>query len=361
MIFFIKIKSYNNNIKMTLFDKDNITKFIIAFSLIMVASVVGKKYKQYLDEGHQNNDNRLIKKYLLNNGGEYHSSRPLLWIHSKYEINSRAWQSFGSRNTFDLNQPYLHLTIKSIIYECGHDFNICLIDDNTFARLLPAWKVNMSAIAEPFLLHYRELGLVQLVYEYGGIVIPNSFLCFRSPIRLLDNPDTPFVCENINRGSTISLDFTPDIRFLGAGHKKNPIMGELAEFLTARNMFPHYSTEGDLCGDVAKWCMEKIRRRELKLVSAENIGAMTTKKTAIRLDNLMEENYLDISKSAIGIFIPADELLNRPAYQWFSVLSTDEIMQTTCILGKYIIKTVDKITNGVQQETHYETGNKMLL
>jgi hypothetical protein len=104
--------------------------------------------------------------------------------------------------------------------------------------------------------------VVRLVYEYGGVVVPNSFLCFLNLTLLLENPNTPFVCENLNRGSTIPLDFTPDIRFLGVSQKKNLVIGELANFLSVRNTFPHYSTEGDLCGDVAKFCMEKIRARD---------------------------------------------------------------------------------------------------
>jgi hypothetical protein len=75
----------------------------------------------------------------------------------------------------------------------------------------------------------------------------------------------------------------------------------------------------------------------------------------------MEEEYLDISKNAIGIFIPADELLNRPAYQWFSVLNTQEIMETTCILGKHIIRVVGKIIHSGQKEARYEVGSKMSI
>ena len=48
---------------------------------------------------------------------------------------------FHSRNTNNLNQPYLHLTIQSIIDHCSNDFHICLIDDDSFSKLIPEWDI----------------------------------------------------------------------------------------------------------------------------------------------------------------------------------------------------------------------------
>ena len=36
----------------------------------------------------------------------------------EYNKNSRIWQSFSSRNSFELNQDYLYLTLRSIINKC---------------------------------------------------------------------------------------------------------------------------------------------------------------------------------------------------------------------------------------------------
>ena len=54
----------------------------------------------------------------------YGDNKPKLWIHSKYVRNSRVWKSFRSRSSLDLNQPYIHLTIKSIIYHCGNEYSV---------------------------------------------------------------------------------------------------------------------------------------------------------------------------------------------------------------------------------------------
>ena len=79
------------------------------------------------------------------------SKKPILWIHIPYEYNARNWQSFGSRGTFDLNQPYLYLTMQSIINKCSDSFQICIIDDQSFEKLIPDWTVNMKIISNPII------------------------------------------------------------------------------------------------------------------------------------------------------------------------------------------------------------------
>ena len=159
------------------FGVKNVAHYGIAFGLIYMGSILIANTKEKLET---NDEYKIIQDYLLNESPLYGYNRPKLWIHSKYEINARTWKDFNSRNTTDLNQPYLHLTIKSIINHCGDDFNVCLIDDESFNKLLPLWDVNVSSMAEPMKSQYRELGMARLLEIYGGLVIPNSFLCIKN-------------------------------------------------------------------------------------------------------------------------------------------------------------------------------------
>ena len=144
-----------------MFSSNQITQYLMLFGVIIVAGYFGNSFNQKF----QNKDEYdLIKQYLLNESPLYGFNRPKLWIHSKYEVNARKWKDFYSRNTTDLNQPYIHLTIKTIINHCGNDFNICLIDDDTFSKLIPTWDIDLSNIAEPKKSQYRELGMMQLIY-----------------------------------------------------------------------------------------------------------------------------------------------------------------------------------------------------
>ena len=81
---------------------------------------------------HQNNE-LMIQNYLFNGDNNKinkifeNIKKPILWIYIPYEYNSRHWESFGSRSSLHLNQPYLYLTIQSIIQHCSNDFYICII------------------------------------------------------------------------------------------------------------------------------------------------------------------------------------------------------------------------------------------
>ena len=145
-----------------MFDKKYAYHYLFTIGVIAVAGYFSDKVKQGLSSNDA--ENNLIRQYLLNESPLYGFNRPKLWIHSTYEKNARQWKDFYSRNTTDLNQPYIHLTIKSVINHCGNDFNICLIDDETFSRLIPTWDINMAAVPEPARAMYRELGLMKLLY-----------------------------------------------------------------------------------------------------------------------------------------------------------------------------------------------------
>jgi hypothetical protein len=234
------------------------------------------------------------------------------------------------------------LTIKTIINHCGKDFNICLIDDDSFSKLLPSWDIDLPTVAEPHKSYYRELGMLKLVYYYGGIVVPNSFLCTKSLKPLWQdavNEKTPFLCEKLNR--TVAKDnganplFIPSICFMGA-KKNDETIKELIEYLKHRNLSPHFSSEPRFTGDTSNWCMDAVKQGKMKVVGGEQIGIKTQTGKPILLEELMEENYLDLVKSPYGIYIPADEILRRPKFQWFAAISSEEVFKTNAIIAKHL-------------------------
>ena len=58
----------------------------------------------------------------------------------------------------------LYLTIKSIIDNNVWDFHVCLIDDDSFSKLLPKWQVPMNDLEETALSKYRKLGLGSAIF-----------------------------------------------------------------------------------------------------------------------------------------------------------------------------------------------------
>lgn len=134
-------------------------KYIGSLAVLLIMSLMYEKYKKRESFDDESKQYELVRKYLLNHSSLAQSKKPILWIHMNYDMNARSWSSFGSRNNDHLNQPYIFLTIKSIIDKCGSDFNICIIDDSTFGKILPGWTIDLHMTADPIRSKLRRIGI----------------------------------------------------------------------------------------------------------------------------------------------------------------------------------------------------------
>jgi hypothetical protein len=323
-----------------MFSIKNPYHYLAIFGVLVAVSYFAPRIKQSFDS---NDEYELIKKYLLNDSPLYGFNKPKLWIHSKYEVNARKWKSFHSRNSTDLNQPYIHLTIKTIINHCGNDFNICLIDDESFSKLIPNWDIDLMNVAEPHKSQCRQIGMMQLLYYYGGMTLPNSFLCMKNLKELYNNgisSNKPFVCENVNHTTNLmqekqKLLFSPDISIVGAP-KNHAIILEFVEYLKTLYANGHFTSEMEFLGKTAHWCKGKIDINSMNLIGGEYIGVKSHKRKPILLENLMEEEFLDTIPTMFGIYIPREQILKRTKYQWFAVLPSEEVLKSNAIIVKYL-------------------------
>ena len=118
--------------------------------------------------------NDLVNKYLLNDEMIY--GKPNMWIHMDYVNNARNWKDFKSRRSRDLNKDYINICIESIIKYNSENFNIFIINDDSFRKLLENFDVNINNVPEPIKSNVRKLGICKLLYKYGGIKVSKSFL-----------------------------------------------------------------------------------------------------------------------------------------------------------------------------------------
>lgn len=329
-----------------MFESKYIYKYLGAIAVLGFASYYGNQIKQKMSNNDENDE--LIRKYLLNESPLYGMNRPKLWIHSKYEINARSWKDFQSRNSTDLNQPYLHQTIKTIINCCGNDFNICLIDDETFSKLIPDWDVNLATLSEPFRSNFREVGMLQLLYIYGGVVLPNSFICMKNVAPLYKEmlaQSKPFFAEEINHSTgSNGTAFVPGMQVMGA-QKACPTIKELITVLKQRNKSNHFSNEAKFTGQTSQLLNAKVNAGKATILDGRMVGIKSKGGKRILLDDLMGEDFLDLDCGAYGIVVPADEVLSRSKHQWLAYLSTHELMKTKIILVKYLKASIVDTSN----------------
>jgi hypothetical protein len=299
-------------------------------------------YKRFEDKrlkAEDLDDYNNIQKYLLDDTTLGKTKKPILWIHVPYEYNSRNWLSFGSRSSFELNQPYLYLTTKSIIKHCSDSFHICLIDDKSFGKLLPGWNVQMDRISHPISDKMRTLALAKIIYKYGGMLVPISFLCMRDLSGLykkVEGNGQLLICENNDRNITsTSFKYYPDLQFMAA-HRETGIVRDLINFMEGA-ISRDFTDESTFLGQFDKWCVEKSNTGKILLIDGVEVGTKTIDDEPIKVENLLSSHYMKLYDKTYGIWIPADEILRRRHYEWFARLSAKQVLESNTIIGKYMI------------------------
>lgn len=313
------------------------------FSFFILLTGIGYLYEKYnlkqeWDETVRNNDK--IHEFLLQDSNSFLLEKPILWIFTNYAKNARKWPSFFSRDTRDLNQPYLELCVESIVKHCGDSFNVTLIDDNSFHKLIPNWDIDMNKLSNPVKEHMRTLAFSNLLYNYGGLIIPNSMVVLRDLKPLYDDMVSRynvFTFECVDRNSTsVATDFFPNARFLGA-KRRSQVMKEYMEFLD--DMFHNDHTEQpDFLGQPSRWLFEKCQQKRVGLVNGATIGTKTKYDTAVYIDELMSDSYIHFDdEKLVAVYIPADEILKRVKYEWFARLDSTKILESDIQIAKYLL------------------------
>jgi hypothetical protein len=316
-----------------------VANYIILAIIIIALGILYQKYCEKQSLIIPGDSYEEMKKYLLNESSLAKSKKPILWIHVPHEYNARDWLSFGSRSSFELNQPYLYLTVRSIIKQCDQSFYICIIDDKSFANLIPGWNIDLSLISDPLLANIRQLAMAKLIYNYGGVNVPISFLCARDLIGLYEkgtNGETMFVCENVNMNITSTTDlFYCDANFMGA-KKNNAVLNEYIDFMQ-RIVSDDYTAQSKFLGDFDRWCNKRISLKRLRLIPGTDVGTKTVDEEPVTVDTLLSEDYINFYPKMYGIWIPADQILSRRKFEWFARMSPQQIFQGNFILAKYIV------------------------
>lgn len=318
-------------------------KYVLIFVVLLIISKYYRKYKDHELRANHLHDYDMIKKYLLQESSLGKSDKPILWIHIEFERNARWWSSFFSRSSECLNQPYKHLTIKSIIDSCGDSFNICLIDDKTFNNIIPGWTTKVSGLPSPLRPHLRELAMAKLLHYYGGMTVPSSFLCFKDLISIYNKAlgcgAISMFCGELRCMTVDSSysDFSPSHKIMGC-HKESGAMREYIDYLE-KQVSIDYTNEMDFVGYTDRYLYEMAKSKKIMALDASYFGVQDREGDEIFLEDLLEENEsFALHKNAYGLYIPDDEILKRNKYQWFARLSPEQVLESNTVAGRCMLE-----------------------
>lgn len=304
--------------------------------LCLIAIMTTLSYNYLSKPSFYNHD--LLYNYCIDREN-LNTKKPILWLFVPTHINSRNWSNFYSRNSTQINQPYLYITLKSIIDYCSESFNILIINEESFSSLLPYWNINFNHLTSPIKDHFIHIGIHKLLYDYGGMTIPCSFLCKRNLIDLYNvglKKQHVFVVENINSTVTASdSPYIPDQSIMGC-KKGNPLMMELIQFeSTLYNT--DLTSESDFTGEVQLWLTNKHINHQITVIDSCYVGVKTWDNQMILVDDLLStKSSLNVIPTCYGILLPQKQLLTQLKYQWFVRMNTSQLLESDLTIIKYI-------------------------
>lgn len=319
----------------------NMYRPITFFVVLTFIGFLFEKYKtKEKTKQHQQQDLQ-IQQYLLEDSST--NVEPIIWVHVPNEQNARKWLHWGSRNTNHVNQPYLYLCLKTIMKRANGLFKVCMIDDNSFNTLLPNWVLDLNSIPEPSRNTTRTILMMQLLYKYGGVHLPLSFIALRNIDDLytmcLKNHEC-FIGTSINKHIPYNNeDFMIDTSIMGCV-KESKVMKDIIEtysHMTSKDFTHEHILEGTL----NKYIEERVRNDDMYLLQPEYLGLVDNENNPITTERLMEpkQNDYSLNHMSYGIVVPHKDIMNRTKYQWYGMLSFEDVLDVDNMISYYLLQT----------------------
>lgn len=322
----------------------NFINYASTMVVLIFVGILYDRYKKKYDLDGEEKQYHLIREYLLQDSSLATTKKPLLWIHVDHSRNARNWLDFNSRNTDDLNQPYQYLSVASITNHCGNSFNVVIIDDNSFGKIIPGWVHDMSAIPDPIKSNFRQLALCKALYYYGGLLLPSSFVCGRDLIQLyernISNPDIffgEFINNNITRQYGIT-DFFPTTKLMGC-KRESSCMNALITYIEGL-ISTDYTDEHIFEGFIARKCYQYITEHKANKLCGGLLGVKSKKGKPILIEELLGNTFVDFVPGCYGLYIPSEEILRRTKYEWFARMNMEQVLKSETVLGKILLTNI---------------------
>ena len=75
-------------------------------------------------------------------------------------------------------------------------------------------------------------------------------------------------------------------------------------------------------------------KNEITLFDGSRIGIKTIDNKSININHLVEDSDIILSSSALGLYIPQEELEERTRYNWITYISNSELLNSNTFMGK---------------------------
>ena len=188
----------------------------------------------------------------------------------------------------------------------------------------------------------RTLAFMKLLYTYGGMFVPYSFVCYKNLITFYkNNENLPFCIDTINDNNiSNTTQLFPSYKFIGAT-KENDTIKDIIKNI---EIVIHNSCTNEINfkGTLDKLLYEKINENKMTLINGKLIGEKTSNNEIVSIETLFSEKPITFDKNILGIYLPSDKILERLKYNWFPKLTVEECVKgdlnISLILKKAVIQ-----------------------
>ena len=262
-----------------------------------------------------------------------------------FDGGNRNYIGFTDNSTFWTKRKkgkkfFSKARLKSIVDHCGHSFNVCLIDDDSFNNILPGWNTKIGNLPDPLREHLRQLAITKTLYNYGGMIVPSSFICLKNLYPLYNKgcSSAEMFCGELIPKSDVStlVEYFPSHLIMGCV-KNSEIMNAYMKNLE-RVVSQDYTNEMEFTGDTDRWLYQQVLHKKIMPLDAKYFGVKSISNQPVILDDLLDDNDdFSISQCAFGLYIPQKELLRRSSYGWFVRMSAEQVLRSNTIIGRYLL------------------------
>ncbi len=299
---------------------------IMIYLVIFIVLFVFLNYNYYKQKRRQNLEEKRNEELPLESFF-YHpdllsmSKRRKIWIYLPLDLNARVWENFGSRTSNHLHLSVLNLCVKSIIDWCSQSYDIILFTDQDINEILKT-KVDLSTLSGDVLDKHRQLYILEILYEYGGILVPPT-LYLRNNLKTQDVVDRMYVCDSVNTKSVLYTKRVPSTFLVGAP-PQDPQLRDYIDTL--------YKDEKE------EYTENYFIKNQIFVIDGTVFGTKDKNGQNITLDDLMSNKKISLPEYNVGLYMPCQELLTRNYYKWYCKMSERQVLKTHCAFSYYMIE-----------------------
>ena len=178
---------------------------------------------------------------------------------------------------------------------------------------------------------------MRLLYLYGGMNIPSSFLCFKNLNKLYNDgikKNKFFIGESLshNNESDVFVD-----KYIIGCKKNDEVFMEFLEQIEEM-LYKDPSDEPMFLDKVNKMYLEGVYSKQINVINGEYLGLYDNDRKIITMEDMLGNNDIEFNKKAHGVDIPINKIINSLHYEWFSKLNEKEIVETNTLIAKQIKK-----------------------